>query len=50
MRNDVVGRRRKGRSKQRCMDTVTMDLTEMCVYRGGGGGVWRQLVTNIDST
>ena len=46
MRMDVEGRRRKGRSKQRWMDSVNVDLRG----KGLSGGetqnraVWRQLV------
>ena len=50
MKMDVEGRRRKGRPKQRWMDSVNVDLRE----KGLSGKetqnrvMWRQLVRNID--
>ena len=49
-RVDVGGKRRQGKPKQRCMDSVNVDLRE----KGLSGeetqnwAVWRQLVRNID--
>ena len=50
MRIDVQGRRRKGRPKQRWIDSVNVDWRErrMSGEETQNRAVWRQLVRNID--
>ena len=52
MRMDVEGRRRKGRSKQRWMGSVDVDLREkgLSGEQTHNRAVWRQVVTYIDPT
>ena len=51
MRIDVEGRRRKGRPKQRWMDSVNVNLREKgLLEETQKRAMWMQLVRNIDST
>ena len=52
MRMDVEERRRKGRPKQRWMDSVNVDSREngLSGEETHNRAVWRQLVTHIDPT